>query len=234
VLVVVTVLAALGFWAVFDVAGARAVSTICADPAVPASGTYDTLVVPAGESCRLDGLTIVVRRNLVLEPGTFLIGGGNQPTHLTVGGNVLAKSGAAFIFDQSCECSGNPSTLAIGRNLIGSSARAVSVSTGTIGGNVLVFGATLQALLSNLSVGHNLVVEGSTAPNRLVLIAFNTVGGQLLDLNNRLVPSGFNLVEGNTVSGNLICEGNDPAPFFDVQIGPNLVFGKALGQCAGL
>jgi hypothetical protein len=124
--------------------------------------------------------------------------------------------------------------LAIGGNLIGSNARAVSVSTGTIGGNVLVIGATLQALLSNLSVGHNLVVEGSTAPNTLVLIALNTVGGQLLDLNNRLVPSGLNLVEGNTVSGNLICEGNDPAPFYDVQIGPNLVFGKALGQCAGL
>ena len=96
---IVTLLAAVSFWTVFDVAGAQAASTICAVPAVPASGTYDTLVVPAGESCRLDGLTIAVRRNLVLEPGTFLIGGGNQPTHLTVGASSsptrrLRSSGA--------------------------------------------------------------------------------------------------------------------------------------------
>jgi hypothetical protein len=54
-------------------------------------------------------------------------------------------------------------------------------------------------------------------------------------VNNTLAQGpgfGFNIVEGNTVTRNLTCEGNSPAPIN--QGIPNTVSGRVRGQCVGL
>jgi hypothetical protein len=58
--------------------------------------------------------------------------------------------------------------------------------------------------LTNLSVGGNILVEG--ARGTLVLVGLDTVAGQVQVVNNRLAVGpgfGFNIVEGNTIGGNL-------------------------------
>jgi hypothetical protein len=229
------VLAAASVFAVFGVSSARAAATVCGNAGAPPSGTYDALVVPAGEVCIFSGatigLTITVTGNIVLEPGAVFDVGGAE-NHVTVGGNVLVKAGAAFFFETFCLHCNFPSTLVINGSLIAANPRDVALDSGTIGGNVNIVGASLGVAMGQASIGGNILVAGATA-NGVVLYR-NTVAGQVRVVNNQLpvLPFPNNLVEGNTIGGNLVCEGNNPAPVNDGV--PNNVLGNELGQCAGL
>jgi hypothetical protein len=215
--------------ALFGGKAAAAAPTICSSASTLSSGTYDALVVPTGESCMVDGVDISVLGNVVLEPGSFMEIGGLAPGHLTVGGNLIVGGDAGFTFSPFCDCEGGPSTFSVGGNVVADHPRYVAVG-GTIRGNVNITGAIGGAEVSTAQIGGNVVVEDTTGS--LVLVALNTVAGQVQILNNTLLGFGFNIVEGNTVTRNLTCLGNSPAPIN--QGIPNTVSGRVVGQCVGL
>ena len=79
------------------------------------------------------------------------------------------------------------------------------------------------------TVGGNLTVTG-TIVNWYGIIG-NIVHGNLTDTNNSASPDG-NETLNNTVYGNLVCSGNNPAvEYGDSNGGPNEVGGNATGEC---
>lgn len=82
---------------------------------------------------------------------------------------------------------------------------------------------------ANVAVGGNLVLTGASV--NWYGIDRDTVRGNLVDTGNMASPDG-NEVFNNTVYGNLVCSGNNPAvEYGDSNGGPNKVGGNATGEC---
>jgi hypothetical protein len=91
---------------------------------------------------------------------------------------------------------------------------------GTTGGDVII---TDSFISGTLAVSNSSVVG--------IVLSRNTIGGSLMNLNNQCFnEGGCNSVVSNTISGNLVCQGNTPPP---VTSGTsNTVAGSLVGQCA--
>ena len=82
---------------------------------------------------------------------------------------------------------------------------------------------------SNVKTGGNLIVTGMDTS--WYGIIRDTVRGSLIDANNTTAPDG-NEVSNNTVYGNLVCSGNNPAvEYGDSDGSPSEVGGNATGEC---
>jgi hypothetical protein len=82
---------------------------------------------------------------------------------------------------------------------------------------------------SNVKTGGNLIVTGMDTS--WYGIIRNTVRGSVIDTNNTTAPDG-NEVSNNTVYGNLVCSGNNPAvEYGDSNGSPSEVGGNATGEC---
>ncbi len=127
------------------------------------------------------------------------------------------------------------SAVAVSGNVMVGSTTGLRVRNSTIGGKLLVTGASAaanpQASGTNLICGNtitgNLQVGTSTAAsgwNIGGVCGGNTVGGDLQFNNN----AGAGTITGNTITGSLKCQGNAPAP---VPGKPNTAASKQ-GQCS--
>ena len=169
----------------------------------PLSGTHDTVLVPKGKNCEVVD-TVTVEGNVILQEGASLI---VQGSGFTVNGN-LQGDGVGFVsFD----------------------GQAVF----TIHGNVSITGATGTAIrsevrLQSVSIGGNLNISDS---NVIAILMLNTmVAGNALFHNNTTspLPGLFTFqLSSNTIVGNLVCNGNNPAP----DLSDNTVGGQTIGQC---
>lgn len=206
-------------------------------------GTYQNVVVPAGETCIVNGSTILgnlialensnleaVNNNIRGNVELLGVTGGSVHDNPTIGGNVFAEkfkaTGFILIFF-------NPN---ISGNLI---VKDGSTSVMDIAGNRLPEGKIeiQKTIASVLFVGEccaNILDKGG------IKVEENTIGlGGLFGNNNQVAQDfqvfknkgpGAKWVMGNAVGGNLQCFENDP-PF---EGGPNAAR-KAEGQCmAGL
>jgi hypothetical protein len=82
---------------------------------------------------------------------------------------------------------------------------------------------------ANVTAGGNLVVTGMS--ENWYGIDRDVVHGNLTDTDNTAAPDG-NETFNNTVYGNLVCSGNNPAvEYGDSNGGPNKVGGSATGEC---
>jgi hypothetical protein len=90
-------------------------------------------------------------------------------------------------------------------------------------------------LVTDMTIGADLTLTSSSgfggdraaSTNEPPPVTGNTVGGTVTLTDNYGRPL---LVEGNTIAGDLDCEGNIPAP----EGGDNSVDGTVAGQCVGL
>ena len=96
-----------------------------------------------------------------------------------------------------------------------------------------LFGSPAYATFEDVSVGRNSSIDKM----RTCWLGMfrTTVGGWVRYQNNNTFDPDGNEVDTNVVHGNLACSGDIPA----AQVGdsegfPNLVFGKATGECASL
>src|SRR5262245_35603864 len=161
-----------------------------------ASGTYDTVLVPKGKTCRVvGGLGVTVEQNLILQEGASLF----TTVGFTVNGN-LQGDGVKIVNLQN-------------------------IPMITIHGNVSITGATEEVALGDMIIGGNLNISDS---NGLVFFFDSQVTGNALFQNNTTTPPhGFGIA-GNTIVGNLVCNGNNRAP----ELVSNTVSGQSIGQCA--
>ena len=187
-------------------------TTTCTDTLAP--GTYNRVVVPAGESClTFEGPVTIIGGVSVGAGATFVLGTEENPSHTgTIIGGVRATNAASVQIHFS--------TINGSVNLTGGS--------GPFGGPFDVTWNTIEDSVLNGSVnisGYNGFWQGFFR---------NTVNGSLNFNNNTVVDPDGNEVQTNTIRGSMNCSGNDPAPQMGDSGGsPNIAAHKN-GQCAGI
>jgi hypothetical protein len=200
------------FVAVTGTAGARSSTTNCTDGLAP--GVYQRVVVPEGAACLSDGPVVIVG-GVFIEPGaTFVLGSEENPgvTGIIYGG-VHAT---------------NPASVQIHFTTINGGID-VHGGSGPFGGP---FDITWNAIEDN-RINGGATVEGYDG----FWFGFirNVVHGPVNLNNNVLLDPDANEYVTNSISGNLNCAGNSPAPQIgDSEGSPNRVRGLKTGQCASL
>ena len=162
-----------------------------------------------------------------LDPGTYdavLVPKGKNcdvAGSVTVEENVILQEGASLTI---------LGTFTVNGNLLGNGVSKVTIqrsptgATITIHGNVSITGATQEVSLFEVSIGGNLKISGSNGVP--ILLLNSQVTGNALFQNNTLT-GGFDILF-TMIVGNLVCNGNDPAPGLD----SNTVSGRSIGQCS--
>jgi len=235
---------------------AGAPSYDCSGGSIP-GGNYRSVSVSG--VCAVDAGNVSVQHNLIVRPGALLIAafGGSD---LSVGGNLIVQSDAAIAL--GCEpaaftCANDPDqsegggTLSthhtIGGNLVSTGALAVIVHASSIDGNAVIIGGgggancdlrdALQGgpaytVFEDNTIGHNALIAGLTT----CWLGFirNTVYGNVAFLGNNTADPDGNEVVTNTISRNLICVGNTPAPQIGDSEGAENTAHHKIGQCANL
>jgi hypothetical protein len=141
---------------------------------------------------------------------------------VTVEGNVILQEGASLIVQGF--------GFTVNGNLQGNGVSKVTIqrsptgATITIHGNVSIAGATDEVDLFEVSIGGNLKISGSNGGP--ILVQNSQVAGNALFQNNT-IDTAFGII-GNTIVGNLVCNGNDPAPV----VMNSTVSGQMSGQCS--
>jgi hypothetical protein len=212
---VVAALALLGAAVAVGVAARSAEAanvTTCTDFLAP--GTYQRVVVPAGESCFSDGGVTIRSGLFVQDGGTFVLGSEEAPgDNGTISGGVHAT---------------NPANLQIHFMTINGGVVS-SGGSGAFGGP---FDITWNAIEDNhINGGVNI----SGYDGFWFGFIRNHVNGSVSLNGNVLVDPDGNEYVTNSIHGSLRCSGNSPAPQIgDSEGSPNQVTGAKMGQCAGL
>lgn len=173
---------------------------------------------------------------------------------LHVTGNIAVGGGAGLILGctPSEGCSGS-NDVSVGGNINADNAEFVIVHGATIGGNIVLngggggvtcgpdslmgtapaFGGPAFMNVEESTIGRNLVVSG--VQSCWFGTFRDTVGGNEIVTGNQFADPDATEVASNTINGNLVCSGNDPAAQVgDSEGANNEVQGHALGECASL
>ena len=210
---------------------------VTAATATPCSGTlsggvYESLNVPAGATCTLEGVSVA---------GSMRVGGGATlvANDSTIAMNVIGNRAASVQMMDTVVLGEINLQRTTGAIVIGADGCAVDpIADGNIvllnnSGpilvclmslrNLLVQGNTNAVLLFDNVISNNLVVTQNSGP--AVRIRGNAVGGSILVQQN---SSPWLAVRFNTVAGNIRCTGNTSVP----NVVGNTAGGAYLGQCA--
>jgi len=216
-----------------------------------AAGTYSSLTVSG--VCWFSGGTVTVTGNLVVNAGAALNDHAASPlTTVHVGGNVLVGKGG--IVGLGTYNPFAPHDSVVDGNVIANQPLSLYISFTTIHGNLIshgggggVTGEFRNFPTKDNTIDGNAVIQGWTGG----WIGFirNHVGGNTIFSGNTSVINGLvdppvpgevdtdsSEIMTNSISGNLICQGNTPAAQVNPDDGgqPNDVGGQKIGQCAGL
>lgn len=209
---------------------AQAAETQCRGALGPVVVAGD-VVVPAGESCLLDGTTVrgnvVVRRDAVLATVDARVTGNiraNDATSLVftgtiVGGDIRAERRTRFV-GEGLTVNGNLQAKQVSFfHLLSSSANGTFTVENAADGSIFCG----NRLSGNAEFRDNrTLVQIGGSPD----CAGNDVEGNVIVRGNR----GNTTIGGNTIGGNLTCRNNQPPPVG----GGNIVEGNKEGQCATL
>ena len=179
---------------------------------------------------------MTVRHNLTVLPGATLVavtggidgfGDGSLSSDLTVGGNLDVQAGAVLYL--GCEpvyntCPNDPTAPPF------PGVGGTYLTQHTVGGNLTAENA-YQVVVHHTAINVTITGWQSCWLGMFRVTASNNVS---LTGNTTADPDG-NEIAHNTVLGNLSCSGNvPPNQAGDSAGGPNIVLGKASGQCSGL
>lgn len=177
-----------------------------------------------------------------------------------VRGNVIVGQGAILGLGCSVAMALDPmmpfplcspkqnSDVVISGNLVAFAPRTMYLDGITVHGNVISVGGGPGLDVTQQDAAFNFPVKDITVDNNLVLVGWtggwmgairDKVGGNLVYLNNAGKDPDANEIITDVIGNNLICYQNSPpAQYGDAQsvpgAAPNVVGGRALGQCAGL
>jgi hypothetical protein len=179
-----------------------------------ASGRYQKLVVPAGETCDGTNAVINVRGGVrVGEGATFVLGVDHGPATGKIRGGVRAKAPKSLQL-HSAHVSGGVRMRGGGGPKQPPAGEPPVFST--VEDNVIRGGATIN--------GYSAFWLGFIR---------NTVRGTVKLSNNDMGDPDANEFVTNTIKGNLVCHHNSPPPQVGDSEGlPNVVTGRKVDQCA--
>jgi hypothetical protein len=227
-------------------------------PGVVAPGTYSSLKI-AGFCVIIGGLTtnVIVRDDVTVEKGATLLA--NYPAfppllpaegdaNVIVKGNIFVREGATLFL--GCEAAAgcvNPTFDAVGGKIVSDGALGVRLHSDIIGGSVDLLeggGGVNCNARSVFPFGVSTDVEDNVIGGSLHVAHLKScwfgefrnfvMGNDTVD-HNTFANEDATEVGSNEVFGNLSCFDNNPvAQFGDSGALPNIVLGKATGECAAL
>jgi hypothetical protein len=237
---------ALGVWAAPAAAAPLPGPQICPSEGTAISGNYRNLTI-TGNAYVASSTTLNVRGDLTLARGAcldaFTLG------TVKVRGNVLV--GKKAILALGCSpgsigpgppCEEKTTSDTVGRNILADQPLTMYLDGDTIHGNVISIGGGPGVTMSpyvNFPIKEN-VIDGDLFiagwQGTWFGILRNTVHGSVIAANNVMADPDATEIVTNTISGNLVCFGNSPAPQFGDAPGamPNNVYGHKIGQCTAV
>lgn len=219
--------------------------------------TYSNVFV-TGQCTVPNGANVVIRGNLMIAPGATF----DAQTHSTVDirGNVIAGHGSQFGLgctaahpcdgDQTEE-DGFSTNDSVGGNVILNGVYDAAINGDVIHGNLVSNGGGAGLLdpekqFVPFSVKDD-EIKGNVIVNGLQTVWFGIirtkVGGNVVLNGIQLSDPDGNEIVADTIGGNLVCHGMNPAPQLGDAIndpnvppgyGPSQIGGNAVGQCAAL
>jgi hypothetical protein len=218
---------------------------------VIAPNTYSGLIVTG--NCTITG-AVTVNGDVTVADGAYL-DAAYKDTRLTVNGNVKVGRGAKLGLGCTYgyhDCGLSPvwlGNITVNGSIIANQALTMYLDFVTVHGSVWSFGGGPGSSGPFL----NLPIKDNTIDGTLVVLGWrggwfgiirNTVGGSVLAAGNASVvtetgpgtDSDSTEIQTNTISGNLICGGNNPHAQVNPNDGgqPNNVSGHKSGECSGL
>jgi hypothetical protein len=156
------------------------------------SGSFDSIVVPAGATCTLDGAT--VSKSVTVEKDASLF-----TSKSTIGGNLMSRNAQTVrVIDTD-----------VHRNLMVSGTQGITTIGGmdchvdpAVANNLMLKNNHGNIAVCDLTIARNLVLQGNT---RGIGVFHNTVGNNILLFDN---TGPANRVRHNDVRINLNCQGN--------------------------
>jgi hypothetical protein len=209
------------------VSGASAATT-CTGSLPP--GSYQSIVVPPGESCVLQasfGASIEVAGSISVGQGASLrmVASGAPCGQIVIHGSVAAVSPEEIDFFATTGC-----TIRVDGSISirGASAKVILQGNISVGGSVALRGNAVDTFVQIVgsSIDGSLAVTNNRA-GQFIDVSFNSIGGSLNFSNND--SAGVISVANNTIDGSLAC--SDNIALFGTLV-PNTVGGSASGQCA--
>lgn len=205
-------------------------------------GTYHGFTVTGTCFFASGNPAVTIDGNLTIASGASLNAHDGTDATVHVTGNVIVHKGATVGLGQYGAPDIAQTGTVVDGNVIADQPQTLYLSAITVRGNIVSHGGSGPGLnfpLKNLIVAGNVDLRGWTG---LWIGLFRSqVGGNVNfsdNTGNSIGSTGFpdsSEVASNTISGNLICRGNDPAAQFGDSGGvPNLVGGHGLGECAAL
>ncbi|HEX4012232.1 MAG TPA: hypothetical protein VHX62_19575 [Solirubrobacteraceae bacterium] len=208
---------------------------------VVTGGTYTSLTVPAGQSCDLTDATVLgnatVDSTASLDLGDKGLIGGN----LLVGsqGGVFEDTGWVIDGTTTGEGAGTLSITGTVHNILVDQTGVLAVQSATVDGNIVsdrgVYGGEIGSSLIRGNVLVNATSAGNSGVASTWFIAGPQLNGDRQEIDGNLVLTANQspmYVYYNHVHQNLVCYGNNPAPYNSVAGYANTVNGQSLGQCA--
>lgn len=213
-------------------------TNVCTEGTI-AAGAYGPLTVTG--NCTFGEGAVTVNGNLTVAPGAVLNDHAAAPATVHVTGNVIVGQGGVVGLGSYAPAPAHDSAQVDG-NVIGNGAATLYLGGMTIRGNLIVNGggdAGRNLPIKDDTIGGNLIIQGWTG--LWFGVIRDDIGGNAIVNDNSaadtttLPGSDSSEIVTNTIQGNLICNGNTPAPQVgDSEGATNTVGGHALGQCAGL
>lgn len=224
-----------------------------------ASGRYSSLTIK-GHCTIPDGAVVTVSKHLFLNPGSSL----NAMTASTVHvkGSVLVARDAYFALGCSLEltqppfpggpvfCPAGVSHDQVDGNVIATQPRTLKINGVTLNGNLVSVGGGAAVTGPSSSTCEqqpaplNFPIKDNTINGNVLVSGWqgcwlgyirNVTSGNAVFIGNRTADADSSEIFTNTISRNLICLANSPAPQVGDSHGElNTVRGRSIGQCAGL
>lgn len=232
-------------------------AAICSSAGTSLSGTHHNLVV-RGNAYVANGATLTVKGSLTIAKGGCLDAFSLGTVHVTH--DVYVQPGATLALGCAPGSNGPPpmppcgfttTNDTVGGSIVADRPLTMYLTAVTVGRNVISFGGGPGAQ----SVGTSFPVKSMQIRGDLVLVGWhggwigalrNTVGGSVVIAGNVGSRPGDDgtpdstEVLGNTIGRNLYCFDNTPTARYGDAFGegpgngPNVVMGRALGECKDL
>ncbi len=223
-------------------------------PGIIAAGTYSSLKVTG--LCLMPGGTVIVQHSVTIETGAALLA--NYPAVpslnlpegdanvLVNGGISVGKSGTLFLGCSPAAGCVNTTLDVVRGNVVTDRALGIRLHSDVIGGNIDIDGggggvnctaSTLFPFGVSNDIEDNVMVGLSVTGLRSCWFGEfrNVITGNDYVAKNIFADPDATEIGNNEVFGNLACFNNAPAAQFgDSGAGPNIVIGKAKGECAAV
>jgi hypothetical protein len=222
------------------------------------TGTWTGFTV-TGKCTIADGATVQINGNLIVANGAILNDHAASKGEVDITGNILVGKGAILGLGYNAPA-GTLGPDTVGGSIVAIKPLTLYLGNLTVAGNVISIGGASP--MPPAAAARNFPIKDNTIIGNLIILGWqggwlgvirNDVEGNVIVSKNVSLstppgPAGSGELGGpgmdpdstevmtNTISGNLICLGNTPA----AQVNPtdkgqpNIVGGKAIGECSGL